>query len=176
MRYHLNEPGLCECGCGQATRPAPCSRASKGWVKGQPLRFVRGHSNRKSGVDYIENENGCWIWQRATTKGGYGVTDRGDGRQTTAHRVYYERFVGPIPAGLQLDHLCRVRLCVNPAHLEPVTSAENNQRGSTAILNWEKVKEIRTSSLPRAQLVQMYGVSPRTISSVRAGTTWRGPG
>ncbi|MFK5284023.1 HNH endonuclease signature motif containing protein, partial [Lacticaseibacillus paracasei] len=51
------------------------------------------------------------------------------GKSQKAHRFMYERLVGPIPAGMQLDHLCRVRPCCNPAHLEPVTQRENIARG-----------------------------------------------
>lgn len=56
-----------------------------------------------------------------------------DGRLVRAHRFSYERAVGPIPAGLQIDHLCRVRACVNPAHLEPVTCGENVRRSWAAM-------------------------------------------
>lgn len=72
---------------------------------------------------------GCWEWL-ASRSDGYGrVTWQG--RQRPAHRVVYELLVGPIPAGLQIDHLCRNRGCVNPAHLEPVTQRENLMRGET---------------------------------------------
>ena len=71
----------------------------------------------------------CWLWTGTISRNGYGRTLR-----TTAHRVAYELFVGPIPPGLDVDHLCRVRACVNPAHLEPVTRAENLWRGALARL------------------------------------------
>lgn len=73
--------------------------------------------------------NGCWIFRGATTVG-YGVIGRGPRSEGIAytHRVAYEHFVGPIPAGLHIDHLCRVRRCCNPEHLEAVTQAVNNQR------------------------------------------------
>lgn len=72
--------------------------------------------------------NGCWIWQ-ASLKHGTGYAQITIARKVYgAHRVSYEAFVGPIPDGLHLDHLCRVRECVNPLHLEPVTPMVNNHR------------------------------------------------
>lgn len=86
--------------------------------------------------------SGCWKWTGALLKsgarpgrGGYGIFDAG-GRTRTAHRVSYEHFVGPIPAGLMLDHfVCETRRCVNPAHLRPVGARENALRsdGITAL-------------------------------------------
>lgn len=72
----------------------------------------------------IEVQTGCWIWIGAVDRYGYGRIHHGK----HAHRVFYEQRVGPIPDGLQLDHLCRATLCVNPDHLEPVTAAENQRR------------------------------------------------
>ena len=74
-----------------------------------------------------EPNTGCWLWESATTRG-YGVIHIAGGVQY-AHRFSYEHFVGPIPKGLSIDHLCRTPLCVNPAHLEPVTPRENTARG-----------------------------------------------
>lgn len=81
--------------------------------------------------DYRPDLGPCWIWTGAT-QFGYGRFSYGgfDGtRGYVAHRFSYEALVGPIPEGLVLDHLCRVRNCVNPAHLEPVTHRENSLRG-----------------------------------------------
>ncbi|MFJ1995270.1 HNH endonuclease signature motif containing protein [Streptomyces asiaticus] len=69
----------------------------------------------------------CWLWTGRLNRSGYAEM-KVNGRYRMAHRVAYEELVGPIPDGLQLDHLCRIRHCLNPAHLEPVTSAENTRR------------------------------------------------
>lgn len=84
------------------------------------------------------DDNGCWIWQGAKSKKGYGsIGIRIDGRKTTTspHRVTYEALVGSIPDGLHLDHLCRVPSCCNPDHLEPVTPGENIRRGVHPLIN-----------------------------------------
>lgn len=72
----------------------------------------------------------CWLWRGAIDKdGGYGRVYV-DHKCLYLHRVTYERFVGPIAKGLHIDHLCRVRACCNPDHLEPVIPATNTKRGA----------------------------------------------
>ena len=73
------------------------------------------------------DNGGCWLWGLALTPKGYGRIKIRN-RNVRAHRVSYEAFCGPIPSGMVIDHSCRVRHCVNPAHLEPVTDAENLRR------------------------------------------------
>lgn len=127
-------PGRCHCGCGQPAPLAKKTATKYGHVKGEPVRYINGHyqrSTRLSSVDYVADEaTGCWLWQRYVTPSGYGHLRKG-GRMQYAHRANYERYRGVIPAGLQLDHLCRNARCVNPAHLEPVTSQVNTLRGDT---------------------------------------------
>lgn len=77
--------------------------------------------------------DGCWEWQGARTGVGYGALNVG-GKAKSAHRLAYEWFVGPIPEGLLIDHLCRVRHCVRPDHLEAVTFDENVRRGLAGVL------------------------------------------
>lgn len=72
--------------------------------------------------------SGCMPWTGKVNSSGYGEYVR-MGRTYRAHRLSYEIFVGPIPDGLVIDHLCRNRRCCNPCHLEPVTAAENTRRG-----------------------------------------------
>lgn len=75
--------------------------------------------------------DGCWEWAGAHNRDGYGTayTTPTGAKPQGAHRVVYELLVGPIPEGLTIDHLCRNRGCVNPAHLEPVPKHENILRG-----------------------------------------------
>ncbi len=73
----------------------------------------------------------CWLWLGRRNPKGYGQMTIAK-HQRSAHRVSYETFVGSVPEGMELDHLCRVRHCVNPAHLEPVTHEENQRRAIAA--------------------------------------------
>lgn len=94
---------------------------------------------------------GCWQWNGWTNQHGYGRVGAGGrgGASLLVHRVLFEIVAGPIPAGLELDHLCRNHRCVNPAHLEPVTHAENMRRGATATkthcVNGHAFDEINTA-------------------------------
>lgn len=76
----------------------------------------------------FDHELPCWIWQRALTHDGYGFISV-NGKLRRAIRVAYEEFIGPIPEGLTLDHGCRVRACVNPFHVTPITNRENVLKG-----------------------------------------------
>jgi hypothetical protein len=76
----------------------------------------------------VDASGDCWLWNGGAGKRGYGTFWVAPGRTADAHRYAYETLVGPVPAGLELDHLCRVRRCCNPCHLEPVTRAVNVRR------------------------------------------------
>lgn len=124
--------GYCHCGCGEKTTIAP--ETGHGYRKGEPRRFIHGHTRVLRGPKYLAQDWGhatpCWIWQGYTEKTGYGRITVNK-RRWRAHRWMYEQEVGPIPEGLTLDHLCGVRNCVNPDHLEPVTLVENSLRGGS---------------------------------------------
>lgn len=75
----------------------------------------------------VNKTDTCWLWTGTLNPKGYANFSAG-GTTVIAHRWAFERFVGPIPDGLHIDHLCRVRRCVNPDHLEAVTLTENNRR------------------------------------------------
>lgn len=107
-------------------------------------------------------ESGCWIWTRYCRPDGYGEIVDLRGRKRLLHRLFYEHYRGPIPRGLTLDHLCRVRCCVNPHHLEPVTIGENVLRGeSTSAKHRRKTHCINGHELQGDNLIRVR-TRPRT--------------
>lgn len=105
-----------------------------------PLRDVEGRFWAK-----VDRTGECWLWMATNNPKGYGQV-RVDGRLHLAHRFAYEMEFGPIPGGNHIDHMCHIPACVNPAHLRPVTNAENHQN--------------------------MQGANSNSASGVR-GVTWR---
>lgn len=125
--------------------------------------------------DYIrsrssEDANGCWRWQLALRGGGYGVATPGAGTRS-AHRASYQAFVGDIPQGLTLDHLCGVKDCVNPTHLEPVPLAENIRRAGNArtrsTQGW--VVELREQGRSITWLAEQVGRPRRSLYGYSQG-------
>lgn len=127
---------------------ADCERPVKarGWCRLHYDRWLRKGSPdpRPSPLERFQANyrvnplTGCWEWSGGRDTHGYSQWGL-DRRSAGAHRWAYEHFVGPIPDGLVIDHLCRNRACVNPAHLEPVSNVENIRRGvSPPALNARK--------------------------------------
>lgn len=75
----------------------------------------------------VDPDTSCWLWIAVRQPDGYGKA-KWSGRMVSVHRLSYQLLVGAIPDGLEIDHLCRVRNCVNPVHMEPVTHGENVRR------------------------------------------------
>jgi hypothetical protein len=149
------------------------------------MRFIHGHNNRgmdRSGprkTHYVVEDRGydapCWIWQLGLVQpnshgaGGYGKVQT-KGRTTLAHRWYYEQASGPIPKGMQLDHLCRQRDCVRPDHLEPVTPLENTRRSRSSKLTLSEAREVEKlarDGLSSYKIAPMFGVSRQTVDLIR---------
>lgn len=107
-------------------------------------------------------ETPCWLWNGHRNHHGYGRMLAG-----LAHRISYEESVGPIPDGLQIDHLCRNRACVNPSHMEPVTPRENTRRGKTLKLTDTMVSEILASPESCRSLARRFSVSDVRIGQIR---------
>ena len=170
------EVQLCACGCGEPAPLAVKTNKRYGHTKGQPVRLARGHGRRLSGVPYLEQDLGhrtaCWVWQRARTRTGYGQVF--DGKvMRPAHRVYYEREYGQVPKGLVLDHLCRVRACVYPAHLEPVTHADNVRRGKVTKSDADAARAVRASKRACDEPVVRFEPTGDRATPTRTESPWR---
>ncbi len=150
-------------------------------MRGVPIRFVRGHGNRVyrrppiSGTEYLIEDHGftseCWIWRGKPSSKGYGKVTFA-GKIQYAHRAMYEQEVGPIPEGLQIDHLCRIPLCVNPGHMEPVTHATNLRRGNGTKITRAQALAIRRDTRVHRVIAADYGLSRSHVSRIRSGVKW----
>lgn len=115
-------------------------------------------------------ESGCWIFQGHINQTGYGLITDQAGRTIRAHRAMYMELVGPIPDGLHLDHLCNVRACVNPEHLEPVTLQVNTQRAverhAAGLTTW---KDRQVGNSQRTHCSQGHELTAETATSRKDG-------
>lgn len=129
--------------------------------------------------------SGCLEWIGCKNERGYGRLFV-DGRPRLTHRLAYQTWVGPIPAGLRVLHRCDNRACINPAHLFIGTVADNNkdmcekgrnakgERHGKAKLTKEKVLEIRASAFGYRRLARKFSVSIYTIRDIKRGRAWAG--
>lgn len=171
--------GYCQCGCGEKAPIAQKTKSALGHRKGEPIRFINHHHGRRSlrSRYTVDSSTGCWNWTGRVRSNGYGSVDLPDGRQRAAHRAMYEELRGPVPDHLDLDHLCRNRLCGNPDHLEPVTRSENLRRGARGKMTLASIFALRladaSTSLPRLEVAEMINISGRTATRY-LGTAGRG--
>lgn len=170
--------GLCRCGCGGETAIARDTNPKRGSIAGEPVWFLPGHACRLR-AHYAERDGGyetaCWQWLGRPNRYGYAKTKIA-GQYVMVHRWSWQQENGPIPDGLELDHLCRNRACVNPAHLEPVAHPENVRRGTSGRLGWFGATSARimaaSTSLNRYEIADVLGVKQQTVSGILAGDRW----
>jgi hypothetical protein len=170
--------GECHCGCGRQTTIAQKTQTRIKQLKGEPIRYIKGHAEGRGGIQYMIEDCGyvtpCWVWQRKCGRDGYGEAWCGERKQSMkAHRLYYEQHVGPIPAGMHVDHKCQNVACVNPNHLEPSTPLDNIRRSRHAKLTMEDARAIRLSPKTGVELAAEYGVDKSVISAIRRHRTWK---
>lgn len=182
----------CECGCGNETNLAPTTRPSRGWVKGEPLRFILGHRARVPHpiaellwprIDVREPDE-CWLWTGHRGHYGYGRIHRG----SVPRFILEEKLGRDLLAGEVVRHTCDNPPCCNPAHLIPGTQADNSrdakergrvaagERHGMAKLTRDQVDEIRalhgTGEFTNADLAFQFNISPRTIRDIANGRSW----
>lgn len=125
--------------------------------------------------DYAISDRGydspCWIAKTRKGNGRYALI-RLDGVERYMHRAMYEQEIGPIPAGMQIDHLCRQTRCINPAHLEVVCPSENTRRGRSTKLTLEQARRAKHGRENARSLASEFGVTEFLIYQIRQGKVW----
>ena len=170
-----NPSGLCQCGCGQRTPISQYNDPRSGTVRGCHVRYIKGHGRRDNRPFYIvDPETGCWNWNLSMRGNGYGRICV-NLKIVPAHRYMYERLKGPIPDGLQIDHLCKNTRCVNPDHMEPVTNTENMRRRDATKLTVDQARAILErvrSGVARQTVADQFGVSVSTVHAIMSRQRW----
>lgn len=186
--------GKCQCRCGQSTQLASESRPQRGYLRGQPPRYLPNHVHKKPIVERfwlkvaVAEPTECWLWTALCDPRGYGRI-KNHGRMILAHRVSYEIHYGPIPDGLLVCHDCDNPPCVNPTHFFLGTMTDNmndmfskgrnaiGERMGTAKLTDADVKKIRELYESRygsyAEIGRLFGVTDGTVHLIVTRQTWR---
>lgn len=185
--------GMCQCGCGEDAPSAKCTRAALGYVQGQPIRFILGHSSRMAQsvhekfhlYQIVGEPDSCWEWPHRRGRG-YGYLSFND-KGYLVHRLSYEYHIGPIPDGMFVCHSCDNRACTNPTHLWLGTHAENmadrdvkgrqakGERVGNAKLTVDDVREIRTlyeQGWTFTQLSEAFGVARIQVHRIISRKLW----
>jgi ribosomal protein L11 len=176
--------GLCKCGCGQKTTISKWGEKRSGYKKGQSKDYINGHA-QKLPYSFVLEDRGysspCWIWKRhISRRTGYGLLGNSEtkilGGSRRAHRYFYNLLIGPVPTKLQLHHLCHVKCCVNPNHLEPLTSSQHMRKSPQAKLSLEQIDEIVELRKNKAQLNDIatrYNIHPVYVQMLcRKAEVW----
>lgn len=189
-------PKLCECGCGQPAPIAIETQHKKGWIKGQPLRFVWGHNPARPFADRFwekvdkRGPDDCWLWTGKPDKRGYGWISRGSNgegsnQRVSAHRASWELHNGPIPDNMNVCHNCPGGdnpSCVNPSHLFLGTHTDNMHdmikkgRSKRTKLTADKVLQIRerfAQGEMQKTIAAEFGISDRGVWSIVHCKTWK---
>lgn len=184
--------GLCQCGCGKTTKVATQTRANRGWVKGQPKRFLPSHGTLCPVPYLLDPETNCWVWQRAKTGEGYG-SFRVNGVLLLAHRVSYEQSYGVHPGKLDVLHKCDNPSCVNPAHLTLGTARENavdmvikgrwsggirpsgSNNGNSKLVDKQvlQIRKLGASGMQQRTIARKFGLAQSTVGRILRRKMWK---
>jgi hypothetical protein len=168
----------CVCQCGQTTWVLTAHLTRKGVTScGCFRRELTGTKSRKGPADFWAKvqklPDGCWLWLGSRNKR-YGYFK---GAHIHAHKYAYELMIGPVPDGLELDHLCRNRYRVNPSHLEAVPHQINVARGASTKITYEAAVQIalrRFRGEKYSVIAKDYGVAESTVRDIANGKRPKG--
>jgi hypothetical protein len=152
------------------------SPIERGCVVLDRRRGHRGDVSATEITDYVIDQHGCWVWQRAVNHAGYALECRGGPR--AAARLYFEREHGPLAPCTRLEHRCGNRRCVNPAHQVACSRSDLSRRYAARWLNPTLACELRrrhAAGEATSRLAADLGVNYFTVADAIAGRTWAGP-